>query len=122
MSEWHEERYHARQEALAEASHDCETEKEELEAENLALDDEIKELKITVQRQEEEIHVLENSRKEAENLLRNRNNFIVRQKDRIEDLREKLLERDEKIDRLEGQISHLTLKIERMITKAEGDK
>jgi chromosome segregation ATPase len=82
----------------------------DLVAENLALDDEIKELKITVQRQEEEIHVLENSRKEAENLLRNRNNFIVRQKDRIEDLREKLLERDEKIKELEERVISEVLK------------
>ncbi|MHC4645058.1 MAG: hypothetical protein ACYTBJ_06135 [Planctomycetota bacterium] len=82
MSEWHEERYHARQEALAEASHDCETEKEELEEENKALDDELKELK-------SRIRIL--------------NNTIVRQGKECneikEDLRAKLYECNEEKER-----------------------
>lgn len=85
MSEWHEERYEARNEALAEASGDCETEKEELEAENLALDDEIKELK------------------EANRLMTNRIvrylNIIQVKDDLLEDLRGKILERDEKLEK-----------------------
>jgi chromosome segregation ATPase len=102
---------------------------QKLDEANLALDDELKALKHEYNGLLEQVRVSDDEIKELKNKIeelkathRFYRNKDQRQRKTIEDLRAKLLERDEKIDRLEGQISHLTLKIERMITKAEGPK